>query len=98
MIINLKTQYKAAHDIFKIPLIGPFLFFLIALFPALLCIILGEIFSFNYDNYEHGLIQLVIAAWNVLLSYIVKIKIGIFYIPCWLLFGVMGILMIFDVI
>lgn len=98
MIIGLKTPYKTALNIFNIPLAGPFIFLVIACFTLPFALIVNHFFHFatNYQIEQANLI--IMPLWNLLLSFVAKIKISIFFIPCWLAFGIIGALKYFQVI
>lgn len=97
MIITLKTPHQTLSNIFNVPLVGAFILFIIALLPVPVWIIMSAIFHFHYNG-DDGVIQLIVAGWNLLLAYVVNVKIGIFFIPCWVLFGAIGILKVFSII
>lgn len=97
MMITLKTPHKSMLDIFDIPIIGVIIFFIIALIPVPIYMMISEIYDVKYDA-DNGLIQGITAIWNLVLSYILKVKIGIFFIPCWILFFVVFCLKFFNII
>ncbi len=98
MIISLKTGSKPLNDLFAIPLLGSFIIFVLALFPVPLAYILNHFLYFAEDTFIERGIVLVTAVWNVILTFVFHVRISIFFIPCWLLFLIIGILRYFHVI
>ncbi len=98
MIITLKTENKTLQKMFEPPLIGGFIIFLIAVAPIPLLFILNGMFNFTENTVIERINALVTGLWNVFLWFGLKIKIGIFLIPCWILFTVIGILRYFQII
>ncbi|PIT09626.1 hypothetical protein BHC46_05730 [Snodgrassella alvi] len=95
MIISLKTHHPFLISIMNIPLIGAYIILLLALLPVPIAIIANEIWSYGFTD-ENAFIHMVVAFYNLILSFIFKIRIAIIFIPCWLIFFVVGILKIFN--
>ncbi|PIT22885.1 hypothetical protein BGI36_02075 [Snodgrassella communis] len=95
MIISLKTHHPFLISIMNIPLIGAYIILLLALLPVPIAIIANEIWSYGFTD-ENAFIHMVVAFYNLILSFIFKIRIAIIFIPFWLIFLVVGISKIFN--
>lgn len=95
MIVSLKTHHSFLNSIMNIPLIGAYIILILAVLPIFVAIIANEIWPYGL-TYENAIIDIVVALYNLILSFIFKIRIAIIFIPCWLIFSVMGILKIFN--
>ncbi|UIR56908.1 hypothetical protein LZQ00_03605 [Sphingobacterium sp. SRCM116780] len=91
MIITLKTQKESLNKLMDIPLLGAFLFFLLAMLPVPLLFIVNSLFDLMDNALVEKTNALITGVWNVLLTFGLRIQIGIFFIPCWILFLVIGI-------
>lgn len=98
MIITLKTHRRSLNSIMDVPFLGAWIMFIFALLPAIILIMVGEYLGFNEEILSRGIIQIIAAIYNLILSYFFNIKIGIMFIPCWLLLFLFGILKIFGLI
>lgn len=98
MIITLKTHRRSLNSIMDVPFLGGWIMFIFALLPAIILIMISEYLGFNEDILQRGIIQIIAGIYNLILSYFFNIKIGIMFIPCWLLFFLFGIVKIFGLI
>lgn len=98
MIISLETKYPTLQKICEPPIIGPIFIFLIAVAPIPLLFILNGIFHFTTNEYIEQINALVTGIWNVALTFGFRIKIKLFFIPCWILFLLIGTLRYFHII
>lgn len=98
MIPSLKTENQTLQKIFEPPIIGPIVIFLIAIAPVPLLFIINAIFPLDENSSIEQYNALVAGLWNLLLTFGLKIKINIFFIPCWLLFTIIGTLRYFQII
>ncbi len=98
MIISLKSNYEKLNEVFEIPFFGGIIIFVLAAFPVPLLFILNGIFEFADIAYIERINALITGIWNCFLCFIMKIEIGIFIIPCWILFTVIGVLRWFQII
>lgn len=92
MIVSLKTENRALLKMFEVPVIGPFIIFLIAMLPIPLMFILNGLFDFASTDYIERINALVAGAWNLVLLFGCRVKICFIFIPCWILFTLIGIL------
>ncbi|MCO6516382.1 MAG: hypothetical protein J6586_07790 [Snodgrassella sp.] len=95
MIISLKTHHPFLISIMNIPLIGAYIILLLALLPVLVAVIVDEIWPYGFTD-DNAFIHMVVAFYNLILSFIFKIRIAIIFIPCWLIFLVVGISKFFN--
>lgn len=98
MVITLKTKNQTLQKIFGTPMVGAIVVFLIALAPVPLLFILNHIFNFTENIFIERINALITGLWNLVLFLKFEINIGVLFIPCWLLFTVIGILRCFQVI
>lgn len=98
MIITLKTHRRSLNSIMDVPFLGGWIMFIFALLPAIILIMISEYLGFNEEILQRGIIQIIAGIYNLILSYFFNIKIGIMFIPCWLLFFLFGIVKIFGLI
>jgi hypothetical protein len=98
MIISLKTKNKKLNDLFEPPIIGGIIIFLISILPVPLMFIINGFFDIIPTEIIERYNAIITAGWNIFLTYYSKIKISIFFIPCWILFLVIGLLRLFQVI
>ncbi|WP_313533545.1 hypothetical protein [Sphingobacterium athyrii] len=91
MIITLKTARQSLNNLMEIPFLGALIIFLLAMAPVPLLFISNAIFPFAMENYLEKIVALIAGIWNAILAFGFKITIGIFMIPCWLLFLIIGL-------
>lgn len=91
MIITLKTPKTSLNNLMEVTFIGPLLLFLLAMAPVPLLFITNALVPFAEDSFIERINTLIAAFWNMLLAFGFRITIGIFFIPCWLLFLVIGV-------
>ena len=98
MLISLKTEIQWIKRAFEPPFIGGWLIFLIAAAPIPLILLINGLFEIIDNESIERTNALVTAAWNAVLTFVYKTKISILFIPCWLLFSVIGILRLLAII
>ena len=98
MIINLKTENKLLMDLYEPPIIGGFLILLFALLPVPVLFLVNWLFELVETETIERVNALISGFWNIGLTFIYKIRIGIFFIPCWILFTIIGILRLFGIV
>lgn len=98
MIINLKTENKLLQELYEPPIIGGFLVLLLALLPVPVLFILNGLFELVETEAIERVNALITGFWNIGLTFIYKIRIGIFFIPCWILITIIGILRLLRII
>lgn len=98
MIISLNTENLTLCKIFDIRILGPFIILLFALTPIPLMFIANGIFDITTNEYLERINAMIAGLWNTLLYWYFRIKISIFFIPCWILFLILGALRYFDII
>lgn len=98
MIVSLKTENVTLLKIFEVPLIGPFIIFLLAVIPIPLMFIINGVFDLTNTDYIERINALVTGAWNLLLFFGLQVKISFIFIPCWMLFIIIGMFRYLKVI
>jgi len=98
MIIGVKTNRKRILEIASVPVIGGFFLFVICFVPAVaMTFFIQYLFpSISGDPYFGYILGVLLPLWNLLL-YVFDIRLRIFFIPAWLLFGVIALMRwVFD--
>jgi len=98
MIIGIKTNRKRLLKVADAPVIGGIFLFITCFVPAVAATFFIQYLfpSISGDPYFGYILGVILPLWNLLL-YIFDIRLSIFYIPAWLLFGAIGLLRwIFD--
>jgi len=91
MIITLKTEKGTLNKLMDIPFLGGLLIFLLAMLPIPLLFIVNGLFDVMDNAIVEKTNALIAGIWNMLLTFGLRIQIGIFFIPCWILFLAIGI-------
>lgn len=68
MIITLKTHRRSLNSIMDVPFLGAWIMFIFALLPAIILIMVGEYLGFNEEILSRGIIQIIAAIYNLILS------------------------------
>lgn len=92
MIISGTSQNKKLDEILKIPIIGAVTCFFICSAPIPILFIFNYISPTFQETDLEKYLPLIVSIWNIILTYFLKVKINIFFIPCWIVFGLIFIL------
>lgn len=93
MIIGIKTNRKRLLEVTEIPVIGGFFLFVLCFVPAVAAtFFVQHLFpSISGDPNFGYILSVLLPLWNLLL-YLLDVRLSVFYVPAWLLFGVIGLL------
>lgn len=94
MIISLKTNRPSLIKIMDVPIIGGFIMLIFSLIPMFILMITDGFLEYSYEDIQTGIIQIICGIYNFILSFFFNIKISIFFIPCWIFFTLIGILIV----
>mgnify|MGYP003668646519 CR=1 FL=1 len=98
MIISLKTDIEWLNDFYKPPIIGAFIILLVSVVPVPILFIINGIFDIVEIEVVERVTALFAGVWNIVLTFFFKTKISILFVPCWILFTIIGILRLFSII
>lgn len=93
MIIGIKTNHQTLLKAADVPVVGGFFLFALCFLPAVFsAFFIQYLFpAISGDPYFGYLLAVLLPLWNLLL-YVFAVRLSIFYVPAWLLFGAIGLL------
>jgi hypothetical protein len=93
LILGVKTRTKWINNIAKTPIFGGiFLFVCMFIPPVILSFIAQALIQTLHDDIGFTKAMLILLpSWNLIL-WLAKIKLYLFYIPSWVLFGIIAII------
>ena len=92
-MISVKTEKDWINEIADIPIFGGIFLFLLVFIPPVVASFLIQTFIpalHNDDGFTKAML-LLLPGWNTVLWF-TRIKLFIFFIPTWILFGVIAII------
>lgn len=92
MFITLKSDRRMLMKIAKIPFLGDAVLMSIATFPFFVLMVVNAFLALGYENLEKSKMYVVFGIYNIILTFFFKIRISIFFCPCWLFFTFYGLL------
>ena len=98
MITFLDTENERLQNLFSTPIIGGIAIFLIALLPVPIMFLVNGIFEIVGNELIERSNAIITGLWNMVLTFRYKIKISVFFIPCWILFIIIGVHRLFMII
>lgn len=98
MFISLKTDKEWLNEVYKTPIIGAFFILLVSVAPVPILFILNGIFDLVETEILERVTALFAGVWNIVLAFLLRTKISVLFVPCWILFMIIGILRLFLII
>ena len=98
MVTSLDTENKTLIDLAKPPIIGGYIILLFAVLPVPVLLIINELVDLVPSEAFEGWLALSAGLWNGILAYFYEIRIKVLFIPCWIFFTGLGLLMICDIV
>jgi hypothetical protein len=96
MIISGTSQNKKLDEFLNIQIIGSIICFFICSAPIPIIFVYNYIYPTFQEVDLEKYLPLIVSIWNFILTYFLKVKISIFFIPCWIVFGMIFILKLFS--
>lgn len=93
LFLGIDTEEEWINETVEIPIIGHFFIFALAFIPPAVCSFITQLIipQLNNDIGFTKAMLLLLPSWNILL-WLWKIRVYIFFIPSWFLFGVIAII------
>lgn len=91
MFIDIETKNEWLNEINEVPIIGDSIIFLYSVLPLVFLMIINWMFAIIDETYIDATDSLIAGLWNIVLTFDKSTKITILFIPCWIIFTIVGI-------